>query len=372
MWLFGPGGEAAGSLAAFARWLGSRGFAHSPTARASKAGAMTDSYQPDFRHLRAAHRGIEEYGRFQQHLVLLEDATRLGAYFAAIDAAARAGARKLLEIGGGTGILSLYALKAGFDSAIVFEPSKKIANYARHVFASNGVAERVTIIEEVFETFDHASLPFDIDLVLTETISSIVVGFGSWDAMGALRSHLSKIGSFIPSAGTVSAALSEKVYALRNTQNGGLKLIADAGLNVDLFFRAFRSGGNVFPKDVVTKDIEAGILRPADIISFNLMAPQQFQYHEPVLRFDSPKVFTGLTAYWDIALSAHDPNIEISSLDPRLFSWFPFYIPFTTDLALEQNKDLKLSLELHDLDAPYPYAIQVLGNDEPLTHMMYW
>ena len=60
----------------------------------------------DFSSLRTQN--YEEYGRFQQHLVLIEDRERIEKYHYAIKS--KAPGNVILDIGSGTGILSMMGL----------------------------------------------------------------------------------------------------------------------------------------------------------------------------------------------------------------------------------------------------------------------
>lgn len=74
---------------------------------------MATSFEPDFRALLATRAPtIEEYGRFQQHLILLEDRRRVSAFADAIEKCAPCGV--VVDVGAGTGILALIALKRGW------------------------------------------------------------------------------------------------------------------------------------------------------------------------------------------------------------------------------------------------------------------
>ena len=69
------------------------------------------TYHPDFNQICGKNENFEEYGRFQQHLGLLEDTMRVGVYHAAIKASATDGRRVAVDVGGGSGVLTMCALK---------------------------------------------------------------------------------------------------------------------------------------------------------------------------------------------------------------------------------------------------------------------
>ena len=66
----------------------------------------------------------------------------------------------MLDVGCGTGILSLFAAKAGARHVFAVDCSD-IADTARAIVATNGYADRVTVIKEKIEEI---TLPVDTDV----------------------------------------------------------------------------------------------------------------------------------------------------------------------------------------------------------------
>ncbi len=75
------------------------------------------------------------FGSARNHLGMLKDSVRVMSYRAAIERHARD--RTVVEIGCGTGILSLFAAKAGARRVIAIEETE-IADLAAEMFAANG------------------------------------------------------------------------------------------------------------------------------------------------------------------------------------------------------------------------------------------
>lgn len=82
------------------------------------------------------------FGSARSHLSLLQDRARVLTYRAAIEKHARD--RTVVEIGCGTGILSLFAAQAGARRVIAIEETG-IAEVAARMFAANGCAEIVDL-----------------------------------------------------------------------------------------------------------------------------------------------------------------------------------------------------------------------------------
>jgi SAM-dependent methyltransferase len=313
---------------------------------------------------------LEEYGRFQQHLVLIEDHRRVAQFARAI--ARFPPGRVVFDVGAGTGILSLIALKHGFERAYLVEPSRKIASYAQHLAKINGMADRITIIPSTLEGISPELIPYTIDLVVTETLSSLLFGFGCWDRLSEIADRLTNSEAMIPLKGNLFACLAARNYATRGPNTSGQAVLREIGLQIDLFELAFRSGGNVYDETDYRRDLQAEAListrvagfdfsrRPAiDLKGAQLVAPQDANY-------------TGAVFHWEVTLTEQRGGVTLTSMDSQLTSWHPVYVPFSEPKCLRKGATLDLQLRLLPIDAPYTYAIQLVSGDAPLSRVLYW
>jgi SAM-dependent methyltransferase len=330
------------------------------------------SFEPDFRgSLRGSDDTNEEYGRFQQHLVLVEDYQRVSRFGDAIREAGRGGGT-VLDVGAGTGVLSLLALRSGFDHAVLVEPSRKIAAYADHLLRLNGLRERATIVNCGVEALERHWTPEPVDLVVSETISSVIIGFETWEHFQGLRDLVKPGGTMVPFAGVLRGCLATEDLATRNDGNAGIAFLRSRGVEVDLYRRAFRSGGNTHGQTLRDRGI---LENPADV--FEVL---RFGFRDTPLVDDGGRVhavrepgrYTGIVLFWDIQLSEQRPGIRLSSLDPALTSWHPYYIPFSRPLDLGAGNEVHLRLRTRPLDHPYRNAFQLTNGDEPVTEVLYW
>jgi type II protein arginine methyltransferase len=109
------------------------------------------------------------------HIPMLNDTRRNDAFEAAILAAVKdAGPRaKVLDIGTGTGLLSMMAARAGAQSVTACEMVPVIADMARAIIADNGYGDRVTvhtIASTELKIGEH--LPERADILVSEILSS--------------------------------------------------------------------------------------------------------------------------------------------------------------------------------------------------------
>ncbi|HLX53067.1 MAG TPA: 50S ribosomal protein L11 methyltransferase [Aquella sp.] len=330
---------------------------------------MTNDFEADFSDLRNINQ-YEEYGRFQQHLVLLEDEVRLTHYYRAIQNANVGDV--VVDVGAGTGILTLMSLKKGFTSAYVIEPSKKISSYAKYLFSKNRVTDKVRIINKTLESILKEALPEKIDLIVTETISSVIFGFGCWDHFESLVSKLSIQGTMIPCRGKLLGFLANRDYSSRSNKNSGLRFLNEINIDIDLYNRTFRSGGNIFDSTNINYEISIGLHQIFEIASFDIRSIPFINMKGEQIHSTSSEIFTGIVLFWEITLDEKKPWLVFSSRDPNLTSWNPLYVPFKEDYHLAYGEIFNIQMSLLSIDSPYPYAISFCDRGKVLTQNLFW
>lgn len=85
-----------------------------------------------------------EYSRLATHREMLEDLVRTGSYYRAIVDCCQD--KVVLDIGCGSGILSLFAAKAGARKVVAVEASADMAAFAREAVDRNGFADKVDVV----------------------------------------------------------------------------------------------------------------------------------------------------------------------------------------------------------------------------------
>jgi protein arginine N-methyltransferase 1 len=102
------------------------------------------------------------------HRLLVGDTVRTTAFRDSIAATVRPGAT-VLDVGAGSGILSLFAAQAGARRVYAIERAPRAAALARSLIARNGFADRVTVIEAAAEA---ARLPESVDVLVSEWLGA--------------------------------------------------------------------------------------------------------------------------------------------------------------------------------------------------------
>lgn len=111
--------------------------------------------------------GSGTYDDLRVHRVMLRDDVRNQAYRRAIFATVKKG-DVVLDVGAGTGILSLFAAQAG--AGIVYAVERTgIADLARRMAAKNGFADRVEIIQG---DMGEIRLPQSVDVIISEWLGA--------------------------------------------------------------------------------------------------------------------------------------------------------------------------------------------------------
>lgn len=108
---------------------------------------------------------FDSYAHFGIHEDMLKDRIRTLAYKNAILTNPRLFKDKvILDVGCGTGILSMFAAKAGAKRVYAVEKSS-IVDYAREIIQINGFGDVITVMQGIVEEID---LPEKVDVIISE------------------------------------------------------------------------------------------------------------------------------------------------------------------------------------------------------------
>lgn len=139
---------------------------------------------------------------------MMNDLERNNAYMNAINQAVN-GRQVVLEIGTGSGLLSMMAVDAGARKVITCEANQMIADVAKKIISQNGFSEYINVINKMStELVVGGDLPGKADLVISEILSSELVGEGVIPTMlDVNRRLLNENGKLIPESGEIRVAL---------------------------------------------------------------------------------------------------------------------------------------------------------------------
>lgn len=78
-----------------------------------------------------------------------------------------------MDVGAGSGILSLFAARAGAKKVIAVEASN-VAKAARKLADKNGFGEIVEVVESCIEDMNYPSLEKNVDVIVSEPLGTIL------------------------------------------------------------------------------------------------------------------------------------------------------------------------------------------------------
>jgi histone-arginine methyltransferase CARM1 len=175
---------------------------------AAAAGSSPAAASLDFRRPGAhdSHPFFSYYGLLVHQQNMMQDAVRTGAYAAAIaDNAADFAGKTVLDVGTGSGILAVFAARAGAAHVYAVEASG-VAERAAALMAANGLADRITVIKAKIE---EVRLPEDarVDVIISEPMGFMLVHERMLESyMIARQRFLKPGGKMFPTTGTIFAA----------------------------------------------------------------------------------------------------------------------------------------------------------------------
>ncbi len=148
------------------------------------------------------------YAEFEVHRTMIRDIVRTDAFRRAIDSVVRPG-DVVLDVGAGSGILSVFAARAGAARVYAVERTT-IAVLAQELAAANGVADVVEVIQG--DLFD-IDLPEQVDVIVSEWLGGFGIDEGMLTPVIAARDRwLKPGGAMIPSSVTAWAGLVHDRY----------------------------------------------------------------------------------------------------------------------------------------------------------------
>ena len=162
---------------------------------------------PDDGQVESAVRMILTRGVPSYHGTMLADAPRNSVFERAIIRAAPGAT--VLDIGAGSGLLSMMAARAGAAKVFACELNAVIAETARDIIAANGFADRVEVVAKSSRNVDRdVDLGGGVDLVVSEVFSANLIGEGVLETLHHARNHLTNPGAqIIPAEGFIRTSL---------------------------------------------------------------------------------------------------------------------------------------------------------------------
>ncbi|KAJ8539807.1 hypothetical protein K7X08_014059 [Anisodus acutangulus] len=158
------------------------------------------------------------YGQLLHQQNMLQDFVRTGTYYSAvIENRADFLGRVVVDVGAGSGILSLFAAQAGAKHVYAIEASE-MADYARKLIAGNpSLSERITVIKGKVEDVE---LPQKADILISEPMGTLLVNERMLESYVIARDRfLVQNGKMFPGVGRIHMAPFSDEYLYMEVAN---------------------------------------------------------------------------------------------------------------------------------------------------------
>lgn len=177
-----------------------------------------EAKQPD--QAEKAFKYFDLYGSMRAHKVMLEDRARMEAYHSAIfkNKSELIADKVVLDVGTGTGVLAVWAAKAGAKRVYAVDASNA-AKLARRLVQSSNLSDVVTILNSKVEEVE---IPEPVDAIVSEWMGSLLIKESMFDSVAYARDKWLKPGGLMfPSRATILLGLytpqnhSDRTHLLR-------------------------------------------------------------------------------------------------------------------------------------------------------------
>ncbi len=272
------------------------------------------------------------YAEFEVHRTMICDRVRTEAFRRAIDAMVRPG-HVVLDVGAGSGILSMFAARAGAARVYAVERTT-VAVMAQDLVSANGFGEIVRVIQGDVADVE---LPEPVDVIVSEWLGGFGIDEGMLAPVITARDRwLRPGGVMIPRSVTAWTALvhdrylADTVEFLRDHPYGlDLGVLADVTVNEIAYSGTFRhlASGD--------RRSDPGLLWTTDADHISLEESQAPQEAETLLQVRDSGTANAL-ALWFSADLAPGVSLSIGPGDPPTH-WGMTTAPLTAPVELEPD-----------------------------------
>lgn len=120
----------------------------------------------------------------------------------------------VLDIGTGTGILSMMAVSLGADSVTAVEAFRPMADCAAQIMENNGMADSIQIIKKRSTELREGDLPQRANILITEVFDTELIGEGAIETFNHAHKHLlEKDCIVVPDSATIYVQIVESPLA---------------------------------------------------------------------------------------------------------------------------------------------------------------
>ncbi|XP_009630322.1 probable histone-arginine methyltransferase 1.3 isoform X1 [Nicotiana tomentosiformis] len=243
------------------------------------------------------------YGQLLHQQNMLQDFVRTGTYYAAvIENRADFLGRVVVDVGAGSGILSLFAAQAGAKHVYAIEASE-MAEYAKKLIAGNpSLSERITVIKGKVEEVE---LPVKADILISEPMGTLLVNERMLESYVIARDRfLVPNGKMFPTVGRIHVAPFSDEYLYMEIANKAIFWQQQGYFGVDLTPLQRSAYEGYFSQPVVDAFDPRLLVAPAisHVINFTSIKEEDLYEIDIPLRFTSSAStrIHGLACWFDV------------------------------------------------------------------------
>lgn len=280
------------------------------------------------------------------HGDMLADAARIDAFGRALQQVVTPGA-VVLDLGGGTGVLSALACRAGAGRVYMIEQAR-ILGFARELLHDNGLADRVVCVEG---HSTECQLPEPVDVIVTETIG--VAGFdeGILGYVIDARRRLGRTSGGGPVAiprrlALWTAPVSDPDLFDRLVTRWNRKL---AGLNLRAL--ASRAANNIYQCQIEADRLAAG---GRELVSVDLGTLEHpFVEGTATFSFARPEMIHGFAVWFEAELAdgvtlSNAPDAASTAASNVGQHWWQGFLPLAEDFRVAAGDELTIAVQVND------------------------
>jgi precorrin-6B methylase 2 len=303
------------------------------------------------RVVQVEHAGLAAYAAFrmsydsiQSHLEMLQDSVRTTAYRKAIQAVVRPGDR-VLDFGCGTGVLSIFAERAGASRVYAVDRSRMLSA-AKTIFEENGCKN----IETVSGDGDQVQLPSQVDVIVSEWMGHFLFAEQMLEPLLRLRDNfLRKGGRMIPASCSLHIGL-----IATNTYLEDLSFLCTRPYGID-----FSSVGDWPFREVGMLRIAPSELLPETVcvseLDLHTITGTPRALSGTITSAKDASVY-GLCGWFDAQLS-EGVKLSTSPFSPATH-WLHFHFPFERPLDVHAGEPIEIDIQIHPMLGPSGYTWQ--------------
>jgi SAM-dependent methyltransferase len=251
----------------------------------------------------------------------------------------------VLDFGCGTGVLSIFAERAGASRVYAVDRSRMIAA-AKTIFAENGCRN----IETVSGDGDQVQLPSEVDVIVSEWMGHFLFAEQMLEPLLRLRdTFLRKGGRMIPASCSLHIGL-----VTTNTYHEDLSFLCTRPYGID-----FSAVGDWPFRDVGMLRMAASELLPETAciaeLDLHTVTGTPRLLSGTITSAQNAAAY-GLCGWFDAQLS-EGVKLSTSPFSPATH-WLQFHFPFDRPIDVRAGEPIEIELEILPLEGPSGYAWQ--------------